>query len=207
MLTVGGYHPSFHRDGYPVVPRVGYRWGVSKFLVIKGETYFALTSEAIMAGTRFEASLTLGPLWAYLRLGADGIVFFDPFQFEVTAFAELGAGITIDIDLGWFGHIRFTIGFHLHAEVHARRAELPRHRRRSTSTSPAPRSRSATPTGPPALPLPWEAFAAKYLQAGQRAGAHGGRRPRASCRRPPAGTRSRRPGRRATRSWCCRSSS
>ena len=70
-----------------------------------------------MAGARFEASLTVGPLWAYLRLGADGIVYFDPFHFEVTAFAELGAGITIDVDLGWFGHIRITISVHLHADV------------------------------------------------------------------------------------------
>src|SRR5205814_274776 len=23
VLTLGGYHPSFHRDGYPVVPRLG----------------------------------------------------------------------------------------------------------------------------------------------------------------------------------------
>src|SRR3954452_13334052 len=70
-----------------------------------------------MAGTRLEPSLKAGPLWAYLRLGADGIVFFDPFHYEVSAFAEIGAGITIDIDLGWFGHIRFTIGIHLHADV------------------------------------------------------------------------------------------
>jgi hypothetical protein len=117
VLTLGGFHPSFHRDGYPVVPRLGFVWTVSSFLVIKGESYFALTSEAIMVGTRFEASLTLGPLWAYLRLGADGIVYFDPFHFEVTAFAELGAGITIDVDLGWFGHIRITVSVSLHADV------------------------------------------------------------------------------------------
>lgn len=117
VVTLGGYHPSFHRDGYPNVPRLGFVWTVSDILCIKGESYFALVSEAMMAGTRFEASLTLGPLWAYLRLGADAIVYFEPFHFEVTAFAELGAGITIDIDLGWFGHIRVTISVHLHADV------------------------------------------------------------------------------------------
>jgi large repetitive protein len=117
VCTLGGYHPSFHRDGYPVVPRLGFVWCVSDVLVIKGESYFALVSEAIMAGTRFEASLTLGPLWAYLRLGADGIVYFDPFHFQVTAYAELGGGITIDVDLGWFGHVRVTISVSLHADV------------------------------------------------------------------------------------------
>jgi len=117
VLTLGGYHPSFHHDGYPVVPRLGYIWNVADVLVIKGESYFALCSEAIMAGTRFEASLTLGPLWAYLRMGADGIVYFDPFRFSVSAFAEIGAGITIDIDLGWFGDVRITISVSLSAMV------------------------------------------------------------------------------------------
>src|SRR5215217_6532448 len=77
VLTLGGYHPSFHRDGYPIVPRLGFVWAIGKALVVKGESYFALTSEAIMVGTRFEARLTLGPLWAYIRLGADGIVYGD----------------------------------------------------------------------------------------------------------------------------------
>jgi hypothetical protein len=116
VITLGGYHPSFHHDGYPVVPRLGFVWNVSGILVIKGESYFALTSEAIMAGTKFEARLDIGPLWAYIRLGADGIVYFDPFSWEVSAFAELGAGITIDVDL-FFGHVRITISIKLHADV------------------------------------------------------------------------------------------
>jgi len=53
-----------------------------------------------MAGTRFEARLSAGPLWAYLRLGADGIVYFDPFWFEVSAYAELGAeSLIVDDEL------------------------------------------------------------------------------------------------------------
>ena len=55
VLSVGGYHPDFHHDGYPVVPRVGYVWSVASVLTISGQSYFALTSEAIMAGTRFTA--------------------------------------------------------------------------------------------------------------------------------------------------------
>lgn len=117
VITLGGFHPSFRREGYPVVPRLGFVWNVADALVIKGESYFALTSEAIMAGTRFEARLDAGLLWAYLRLGADGIVYFDPFWFQVSAFAEMGAGITIDIDLGWFGHIRITVSVRLSADV------------------------------------------------------------------------------------------
>jgi hypothetical protein len=165
VLTLGGYHPSFHRDGYPVVPRLGFVWTVSSVLVVKGESYFALTSEAIMAGARLEASLTLGPLWAYLRLGADGIVYFDPFHFQVTGFAELGAGITIDIDLGWFGHIRITISVHLHAAV---LLEGPEFRGKATidldvasaTIAFGDWSDRSTPV------LDWASFDAKYLQPG-----------------------------------------
>ncbi|MER5755859.1 DUF6603 domain-containing protein [Streptomyces sp. NPDC002088] len=165
VLTMGGYHPSFHRDGYPVVPRLGFVWTVSSILVIKGESYFALTSEAIMAGTRFEASLTAGPLWAYLRLGADAIVFFDPFRFQVTAYAELGAGITIDVDLGWFGHIRITIAVHLHADVELEgpefhgKATIDLDVTSATITFGDPSDRS-TPK------LAWPDFDTKYLRPG-----------------------------------------
>ena len=87
VLTIGGYHPSFHRDGYPDVPRVGFRWDVFGCLTITGESYFAITSEALMVGTRFTAALSLGPLWASLTLGVDAIVFFDPFHFLATGYA------------------------------------------------------------------------------------------------------------------------
>jgi hypothetical protein len=163
VLTLGGYHPSFHHDGYPVVPRLGYVWNVADVLVIKGESYFALCSEAIMAGTKFEASLTAGPLWAYLRMGADGIVWFDPFSFDVTAYAELGAGVTIDIDLGWFGDVRITVSVSLSASV-----ELagPEFRGKATidldvtsaTISFGDWSDRSTPK------LGWTAFEAKYIR-------------------------------------------
>ena len=36
-----------------------------------------------MAGGRLEASAEFGPAWAHITFGADGIVYFDPFRFEV----------------------------------------------------------------------------------------------------------------------------
>ncbi|HEY4314409.1 MAG TPA: DUF6603 domain-containing protein [Actinomycetes bacterium] len=109
VLTMGGYHPSFHRDGYPDVPRLGIMWRISDYLVIKGGSYFALTSEALMAGTAVEASLDLGWVWAKVAFGADGIVYFDPFWFEVSAYARISAGI--DIDLGLFSiSLSLTLG-------------------------------------------------------------------------------------------------
>src|SRR5919201_630545 len=69
VITVGGYHPRFHHDGYPVVPRVGLSWR--------------------------PIDAHLGPAHASLRFGGDGIVFFDPFWFEIEVYAEAQVGITI----------------------------------------------------------------------------------------------------------------
>ena len=109
VLTMGGYHPDFQVPvGYPVVPRLGLTWQLSDAIVIKGGSYFALTSEALMAGVDIEVSVDFGWVWARLQFGAHGIVYFDPFWFEVMAYARLSAGI--DIDLPWpFGSISLSI--------------------------------------------------------------------------------------------------
>lgn len=114
VLTLGGYHPDFHRDGYPVVPRLGLRWSIGSSIVIKAGSYFALTSEALMAGGDFEASAHFGPAWAEVKFGAHGIVFFDPFHYDVSAYARISAGVTIDTWL--FGEI--TISVSLGARIH-----------------------------------------------------------------------------------------
>ena len=106
VLTLGGYHPHFHHDGYPEVPRLGFHWSVSDAIVIKGENYFALTSEALMAGGQLTASAHFGPAWAEVVFGADGIVYFDPFRFEVVVYARISAGVTIDV---WIGEITISI--------------------------------------------------------------------------------------------------
>ncbi|BCJ75230.1 hypothetical protein CS0771_47740 [Catellatospora sp. IY07-71] len=106
VLTLGGYHPDFHRDGYPDVPRLGLMWRISDAIVIKGGVYFALTSEALMAGVDVEVSADFGWAWARIAFGAHGIVYFDPFWFEVMAYARISAGIEIDT---WLGTISFSI--------------------------------------------------------------------------------------------------
>ena len=107
VLTLGGYHPDFHREGYPVVPRIGLRWSIGSSIVIKAEGYFALTSEALMAGGDFEASAKLGPGWAEVKFGAHAIVFFDPFSYRADAYARISAGVTIDTWL--FGEVTFSV--------------------------------------------------------------------------------------------------
>ncbi|MGO4257995.1 DUF6603 domain-containing protein [Marmoricola sp. RAF53] len=107
VLTVGGYHPDFHVDGYPDVPRVGLVWQVSDDIVIKGGSYFALTSEALMAGVGVEAVADFGWAWARARFGADGLIYFDPFWYDVQVYATISAGVTIDTWL--FGEISISI--------------------------------------------------------------------------------------------------
>ena len=95
VVTMGGYHPKFNHPGYPQVPRLGFRWQPIDNISIIGESYFALCSEALMAGTKFEANAHFGPAYARVSFGADGIVYFDPFWFEISAWAEIAAGIKI----------------------------------------------------------------------------------------------------------------
>ncbi len=165
VLSIGGYHPSFHHDGYPSVPRVGYIWSVASALTISGQSYFALTSEAIMAGTRFTAALDLGFLWASLTLGVDAIVYFDPFQFSADGYASIAAGVTIDIDLGWFGSIEVSLSFHLGATVHVQGPDFSGSATIDLDVTSATIAFGSN-TDNSTKQLSWSAFSAKYLTAG-----------------------------------------
>lgn len=114
VLTLGGYHPSFRREGYPVVPRLGLQWRVSNAIVIKGGAYFALTSEALMAGLEVEVSADFGFAWARIAFGANAIVYFDPFYFMADAYARISAGVKIKTFLGT---IRISISLGARIEV------------------------------------------------------------------------------------------
>ncbi|HEU4426504.1 MAG TPA: DUF6603 domain-containing protein [Pilimelia sp.] len=100
VMTMGGYHPDFHRDGYPMVARLGLTWRLGDYIVIKGGTYFALTSEALMAGVEVEVSADFGWAWARLSFGAHAIIYFDPFHFEAIVFVRISAGVKIKTFLG-----------------------------------------------------------------------------------------------------------
>ncbi len=157
VLTLGGYHPDFHRDGYPVVPRLGLTWSIGDAISVSGGSYFALTSEALMAGLKVEIHAQIGPAWAHLVFGADGIVYFDPFWLSVTIYASIDAGVTIDL---WFAEI--TISVHLSARL--------------TVTGPPFAAVARFEVGPVGLtfrigpddnepdPITWAQFTAKYLE-------------------------------------------
>jgi hypothetical protein len=111
-----------------------------------------------MAGCELQASADFGPAWAEVTFGANGIVYFDPFWFEVEVYARIAAGITIDL---WLGEISFSISIGA----------------RITVTGPKFRGVATFEIGPVELTvefgertqnqrvaLTWEQFVRKYLE-------------------------------------------
>ena len=167
VLTLGGYHPDFHRDGYPVVPRLGLSINLFGFLSITGQTYFALTSEAVMAGVAITASADFGIAWAHLRFGGDGIIFYDPFWLHISVYASISAGITIDV---WIGTITISVSLSAQVDVYG----PPFYGEATFSVGP---SSLTVPFGdqPPQQPAPaisWAEFVPKYLQEASAGIAH-----------------------------------
>ncbi len=161
VLTIGGYHPDFHRDGYPDVPRLGLMWRVSDSIYVKGESFFALTSEALMAGVRVVAVADFGWAWARADFGAQGLVYFDPFYFCVEAWARVSAGIEIETFLGDIS-ISITLGAGVRLEGPKFRGEVEVQVGPCTVTVPfGERQDKRTPK------LDWDAFVAKYLEEAQ----------------------------------------
>lgn len=161
VLTLGGYHPHFEIPaGYPDVPRLGLVWQVSSFLVIKGGAYFALTSEALMAGMGIEVSLDLGWVWAKLAFGADAIVWFDPFWLEASAYARISAGISIK--LPWpIGRISLSVT--LSATVELWGPDFAGHAELEVGPCTVPVDFGSTRKQRPEK-IDWAGFVTKYLE-------------------------------------------
>lgn len=92
VLTIGGYHPRFNKPShYPTVPKVGFSWHVSDTTKIEGNTYFALTSQAIMAGFNFDATYEKGKLKAWFKASSDLVLQWQPFYYDFQTKIQLGA--------------------------------------------------------------------------------------------------------------------
>ena len=109
VMTLGGYHPNFKVPAhYPTVPRLGFNWQVSHALSIKGDAYFALTASALMAGGHLEANWQSGSVRAWFKLGADFLIAWKPYHYEISAYVAIGAEVTFE----FFGtqHISVDVG-------------------------------------------------------------------------------------------------
>jgi hypothetical protein len=165
VVTLGGYHPRFNVPAYPQVPRLGLSWTLGEYLSIRGESYFALTSSAVMAGARIDVSFRAGPAYARIIAGFDALVKFDPLWFEVDVYASVTGGIRIRISLGWFGHITIDLSISIGARLHVEGPEV-----RGTATlemGPVDVPFRFGPSGAlDRAELPWTVFRDKYLVAG-----------------------------------------
>jgi hypothetical protein len=113
VLSVGGYHPDFNKPAhYPAVPRLGLNWQVTDQLSIKGDAYFALTPAVLMAGGHLQINWASGNLRAWFNAGADFIVAWQPYHYDVRLYIDVGASYTFK----FFGTHTITIdvGANLH---------------------------------------------------------------------------------------------
>lgn len=114
VVTLGGYNPNYQPPTYyPVVPRLGMNWKVTDNLSIKGGEYFALTSNAVMAGGYLDAVWQSGGIKAWFSVQADFLIMWRPFYYDIRASVSIGASFTIDL---WFTTLSMSI--HVGASLH-----------------------------------------------------------------------------------------
>jgi hypothetical protein len=107
VLTFGGYNPNFNVPSYyPAIPRLGMNWQVTPELTIQGGLYFALTSNAVMAGGSMSAVWNSGAISAWFTVWADFLITFMPFHYYIDAGIDLGASFSVDL---WFCTVSITI--------------------------------------------------------------------------------------------------
>lgn len=93
VTTLGGYHKDFKiPDHYPSAKRLTLTWQVCDQVEIKGNCYFALTPNAMMAGGNLEARWHCGDLWAAFTANADFLMQWKPFHYLASVDIEISAG-------------------------------------------------------------------------------------------------------------------
>ena len=168
VLTVGGYHPAFAKPPeFPVVPRLGFRWAVSDNVVIKGESYFALTASCVMAGGRLEAAYQGGPVRASFVVYADFLISWDPFHYDISA------GVTVSVSLRlrvcFFACVTIEVGLSISASVHILGPPLHGEATLDLEVCSVTVEFGADEAPPPTF-IDWDAFRAKYVIAGAEDG-------------------------------------
>lgn len=114
VLTLGGYHPAYHVPAhYPIVPRLGFRWSLQDWgLTLQGDSYFALTSSAVMAGGHLLALWQSGSISAWFKAGIDFLIAWKPYHYDAEAYIDIGVQVTFE----FFGTQRLSleVGADLH---------------------------------------------------------------------------------------------
>ncbi|KAI1610919.1 hypothetical protein EDD36DRAFT_306992 [Exophiala viscosa] len=112
VFSLGGYHKAYQPPAwYPVPSRVGVSFQAG-LLSVTGESYFAITPQCVMGGSMLHASMSLGPIQAWLDTAFDALINFHPLHYNVSFSVSIGVSFNIDF---WFVHIHIgaTVGAHL----------------------------------------------------------------------------------------------
>ena len=113
VITLGGYNSHYHpAKWYPNEPRLGINWTIGTTLTIKGESYFALTPHAVMAGGCLEILFQVGGFKAWLNAYADFLIEWQPFYYQIDLGVVVGVSYTFDI----FG-AKFTLSLEIGATL------------------------------------------------------------------------------------------
>ncbi|MDM0109867.1 hypothetical protein QTH97_33485 [Variovorax sp. J22R24] len=105
IATVGGFYPGFNPEParLPALRRVGMAMDTPLPIIeVRAEGYFAVTSNSIQLGGRWEVGIALG-IEAHGFVQVDAIVLFRPFHFE----ARIAAGF--DVSAGGFSFASVTL--------------------------------------------------------------------------------------------------
>lgn len=98
VVSIGGYSPHFTPPSYyPAVPRLGINWQIGSNLTIQGSCYFAVTSNAIMAGGGLSAVWSSDGVSAWFIVQADFLLVYLPFHYYIEASISLGASVNINL--------------------------------------------------------------------------------------------------------------
>ena len=161
VLSIGGYHPAFRVPAHfpQDIQRLGFNWIVSGSLTFKGEMYFALTGNCLMAGGAFLAAYEGGSARAWFGCGADFIVTFKPFHYDATLYIDMG----VDVTVHFFGTHHFSL--RAHADLHLWGPPLAGHAHISLKVIGIKVSFDADfgSSRPLMLPIDWAEFEQSFL--------------------------------------------
>jgi hypothetical protein len=115
VFSIGGYHQKFPvPEWYPKPKRLGISFSTHG-ISITGEAYFAITPKCVMGGASLHASLSVGPVSAWLDAAFDAFINFHPLHYEVGFHISVGVECRIDF---LFVHIHFSGSIGAYLQVH-----------------------------------------------------------------------------------------
>jgi hypothetical protein len=157
VQTLGGYHPAFNVPAhYPRVPRLGFNWRVSDNITIKGELYYALTANALMAGGCLKAVWEDGDIEAWFEAGADFLISWKPYHYDARIYVDMGVSYTFST---FFGSM--TISVDIGADLHIWGPEFAGHAHIHLWIVSFDVSFGASSPGP--QPVDWQTFRDSFL--------------------------------------------